>query len=199
MNEDQIVLSLLNFYKQEGIDLFAILDDPIFKKLPLSTKIQAIKTHAQEIEEGTSQGISKRDVRAIGSSALWHGLMGGLTGATAAAATAKLFTGGRVPLSALVLATAPGFGFGAALGIRKQMGLIRNRDSMRNHFASIAENPTDHNALTAMVRRELQGHQEPSEFNKFLNQIGDMSVGRSKAVATQETMAHNILANLPRK
>lgn len=196
MNDNQLVLSLLNFYKSEGIDLHQILDDPIFIKLSLPTKIQMIKAHAQEIHDGTSAGVTRKDMKHAGTSAFFHGLMGAMTGAAASAATAKLFAGGRISPAAIALGAAPGLGFGLAMSALQNAGQYSDRNNIRRYLSTAANDQTDESALGVLAKRNLQrgsGMSHPA-FNKFLDRIEGNTDERSKEVAMKQTVQDNVAA-----
>lgn len=192
MNDNQIVLSLLNFYKNEGIDLHQILDDPIFVKLSTPTKIEMIKRHAKEIHDGTVSGVTRGDLKRAGWSALWHGLMGAMTGAAASAATAKLIPGGRISPAAILLGAAPGIGFGLGLSALQSAGTVMNRMDMKKRLADAVEDPTGEAAVGVLAKRNLQRtHQDSVAFNKFLDRIENNTDERSKNNAIEWTTRAN--------
>jgi hypothetical protein len=196
MNENDIVLNLLRFYKSEGIDLHQILDDPIFIKLSLQTKIQMIKSHAEQIKEGTTEGISKADLKHAGTSALFHGILGAMSGAAASAAAAKLFAGGRISPAAIVLGSAPGFGFGLAMSALQNAGKYQNRNKIRHYLGDVARDQDDYSAIRVLAKSNLNrasGLSHPA-FNKFLERIENNTDERSKEVALKQTVEDNVAA-----
>ena len=158
MNEQQVVSSLLAFYKQQGMDLAYVLDDPVFIKLPLSAKVDAIRTHAKEIAEGTSPGFNKIDRGAILSHAARSIISGALTGGSLGAALGAGVEGFDPKNTALIGAVA-----GAAAGIGgstiARLQEVTARNAIRNHLLHTAENPTDANAIGALSIRGIHQRQ----------------------------------------
>lgn len=97
LTDDQIVLALIAAYKSRGTDMSAMLDDPLFDKLPAATKIKAIQNHAGTIGEGIKPGYGKVDYTRIGANTLLSipgGAMAGAgIGATLAARSGNLGVG----------------------------------------------------------------------------------------------------------
>jgi len=197
MNDEQIVLSLLNFYRNEGIDLHQILDDPIFNSLSLPTKISAIKRHAQLIHDGMSSGINRHELKGIGKSLLWHGIMGGMTGAAATATTAKLFAGGRTTPMAIALGAATGAGSGLGLAAIRQFEARSERNELRKYLREAAERSDEESALHTIAKRNLQNSQRSENnvaFNKFIDRIVQHNDERARDAAIRETVRFNTAA-----
>ena len=158
MNDQQVVASLLAFYKQQGMDLSYVLDDPIFIKLPIASKIEAIKKHAQEIVDGTSPGFNKIDRNAILTHAAKSIIAGGFTGASLGAAWGSTVPGfsprNTAIIGALAGATA-GLG-NSALGRYHELSARR---AVRDQLQAAAENPSDTNAIGALSVQGVHSRQ----------------------------------------
>lgn len=149
MNEAQIVAALLQFYKQQGVDMHYVLDDPVFSKLPLVTKIEAIKKHAAEIVAGTSPGLGRAETGALLTRALRLGVQGALTGAA---------VGAGMSASTAFMTAKKGAGFGAVTGLVAGLGSgalgayqqFADKRAIRDQLEATAKNPTDSNVLGAL-------------------------------------------------
>jgi len=197
MNDEQIVLSLLNFYRNEGIDLHQILDDPIFNSLPLQSKIDMIKRHAQAIHDGIHPGFSRHELRGMGKSMLWHGILGGITGATASKTTAKLFSGGRPTPAAIALGATAGAVSALSMSALRRLNAQAEKKELRDKLLSVAQNPSDEAALHTLAKRNLQNSlraENSSAFNKFLDRIAQKSETIAADTAMQETVRFNTAA-----
>lgn len=197
MNENQIVLSLLNFYKSEGLDLHFILDDPIFNSLSLQTKIDMIKKYAGDIQRGMTPGFTPAERRSILREALGQGVMGAITGIGATSAAAKLFSGGRIAPHAIAAGALTGALSGAAVGAVRRMQSQNQKKQLRQYLQNVAENPTDEGAISVIAKRSLQTRSaNPDLQNKIIGKIGDMF--SPQGAATRVTLIHNELAGRPR-
>ena len=158
MNDQQVVSGLLAFYKQQGMDLAYVLDDPIFMKLPLASKIEAIKNHANEIVEGTSPGFNKIDRQAILARTARSIVTGGLTGGSLGAALGAGVPGFDPRRTAILGAiTGAASGLGSALLSRAQE--MTARKAVRGQLAAAAANPTDANVLGALSVKGIHSRQ----------------------------------------
>ncbi len=197
MNDNQVILSLLNFYKNEGIDLHYLLDDPLFVKLPLSLRIEMIKNNAKQIHQGMSGSMTRRDWNVLGKDMLFQGILGGMTGAAAAATTAKLFVGGKIAPAAIALAVSSGVGSGLGLSLLRNYGRTSERKNLRTYVEKVVENPSDQAAFDVIVKRNLQRMnrtENSAPFNKFLSRIDTAADERAKNIAIKETVRENTLA-----
>lgn len=158
MNDQQVVSSLLAFYKQQGMDLSYVLDDPIFLKLPLTSKVEAIKNHAQEIVDGTSPGFNRIDRHAILARTARSIVTGGLTGASLGAALGAGVPGFDPRRTAIIGAvTGAASGLGSAVLSRAQE--LTSRKAVRNQLEAAAADPTDINAIGALSVKGIHGRQ----------------------------------------
>lgn len=73
---------LIKFYKERGISLEKVIDDPIFKGLPVEKQVAALKQHAAAIQNGMKPTNSTKTIfKSVGT-----GILGGLTATTMALA-----------------------------------------------------------------------------------------------------------------
>lgn len=155
--DDKLPAQLIAFYKSRGIDLHYLLDDDYFKQLKLPQKIQIIKEHAAELATSTQPMVTPYDIRKL------RGAMGSgaISGALAAGSFAARTHGFSKAIIVPSLAAALG---GAVLG-GTIGGITRAFDEKKNvekrialnaAFTRVAENPTNENALHALMLRNLQ-------------------------------------------
>jgi hypothetical protein len=155
--EEQVIKSLLEFYKERGTDLYAVLDDPIFQKLDLAHKIKIIKDNAGAMVDGTKHGLSKAEVRNILVEA---GLAGALTGtlslSSAMAIASKLAGGQILPVKAMALGIGAGAGIGAATSAFSAYNSLNKRKTLIEKLKELQADPTDNNAIKLMALRNSQ-------------------------------------------
>lgn len=156
MNENQIVLNLLNFYNKKGINLYMIIDDPMFRNLSLDTKLSVIKTYADKLSSSTPRGITKSDVKGIIFQALMSGGMTGFTALGAALATKKLFHGGELRYGPALGTALGGAVLGAVVPTMHALNAVRARDQLGAELDAVKEDPTESNAFNVLARRNMQ-------------------------------------------
>lgn len=191
MTEDAIVLNLLDFYKSKGINLEQILDDPMFKQLSLDTKILAIKKYANAISENVKRGLTKRDVSSIVGSMIYDGIAAGATAYGTAAATSKLFAGGRIHPATVAGVGLAGAIAGAALPVIRTVNKIRERNKFYDQLKSTAENPTDRNAFHTIALRGYQ-QRNPIQLNPKLEKLIEKATD-NKANGTDDHVKKQIM------
>lgn len=176
MNDQQVVTSLLAFYRQQGMDLSYVLDDPLFSKLPLASRIQAIKAHAQEIVDGTSPGFNKIDRQDILARTARAIVTGGLTGGSLGAALGAGVPGFDPKKTAILGAiTGAASGLGGAMISRTQDLMARR--AVRNQLEATAQNPTDTNAVGSL---SIQGiHKRQGAAREHLLQSLQEATGKA--------------------
>lgn len=157
MNDNEVVLALLDYYKKKGIDLYRILDDPMFKSLSRDTQIKAIQMYASRIAEGTPVTVNKNDFKSTLRQMLFRGGIGAITGGIAGLGFAKAFNNGKVPAEAF----AAGAMFGATGGLLHSIGAsasnIADRLHMRRELDTVASTPTPQNAFNVLLANNIRG------------------------------------------
>lgn len=154
--EEKLVKVLLDQYKAKGIDMYALLDDPLFKNLDLNTKVNLIKKYASHISSGTSRTLTKKDIRAIVFDASFSGIATGISAGLAARQAGKYFTKGMLPVGAIAGAVALGAGIAAGASYLGNKKLMKQREEILGHIDATAKNPTDENALGVLIARSKQ-------------------------------------------
>jgi hypothetical protein len=157
MNDNEIVLNLLEFYKKKGIDLYRVLDDPTFKSLSRETQLRAIQMYANKILHGTPSGFGKNDFKSVLKSMFLQAGLGALSGGLAGAGVAKTFVHGKVPPEAFL----GGAIFGATTGLINaginSVSTISDRNFVRHELNEVSAKPTPSNALNVLTANNIRG------------------------------------------
>jgi uncharacterized membrane protein len=157
MNDNEVVISLLDYYKKKGIDLYKIIDDPMFKSLSRDTKIKAIQMYADRISQGTPATLNKNDFKSTMKQMLFRAGIGAVTGGIAGLGFARAFNDGKVPAEAF----AAGAIFGATGGLLHSLGSsasnIADRLHMRKELNIVASEPTPQNAFNVLIANNIRG------------------------------------------
>lgn len=159
MTDNEIVLNLLDFYKDKGIDLYRVLDDPTFKALSRDTQLRAIQMYAKRILDGTPKVASKQDIKSMLKGIMLQTVGGAASGGLAAYGLSKAFHGGTVPMESI--ASGAVFGgltgvFGGGLGI---LGKLNDRSFMRSQLQTAADTQTPGSALNVITANHIKGTQ----------------------------------------
>lgn len=155
LTDEQLVLALIKAYRDRGIELSHILDDPLFLKLPARSKIQAIQNHAKEIHEGTSSAFTGTDYKRIGTNAIFSGIAGAATGATLGSQLAAAFPYGMNKYSGGLTGALLLGGAGALAGTIKSMGSVDNRRALRNQLSKVSDDPSIENAIGVLSTKNM--------------------------------------------
>lgn len=185
MTDNEIVLNLLEFYKDKGIDLYKVLDDPTFKHLKRETQLRAIQVYAQKILDGTPKVASKKDIRGMLTNALLQTVGGAASGALTGFGLAKAFHGGTVPAEAIVSGAVFGGitgAFGGGIGI---MGRLNDRSFMRAHLQDAVDRPSPGTALNVITANHVKGTQGEI-FKKLLDKITADAEGHLKTESANQ-------------
>lgn len=159
--EEKLIKQLIKSYREQGIDLYALLDDPLFVRLPLETKVKAIKKFAKDIAEGTSRGVTKSDVRAVIKDVTMAGIVGAAAGGGTAMAAASHFVGGpfnqgKLPYKAIGAgAIISGLSFAASTAMSAAK-IHKDRNQILDKIYNVIDNPTDENAIDVLHTRNNQ-------------------------------------------
>ena len=176
MNDEQIVLALLDFYKRKGIDLYKVLDDPSFKALSLDTKLAAIKRYAQLMTQDLGLTAHKRDFKVALKDILFETGKGAVMGGLTSLGAARMFVNGKVPYAPILIG---GAGLGAMGGLASaivdSVHAANERRFMESELKRVVEKPTDHNAVGVLSALHLRPKATGmgGSFNKFLDKVKD--------------------------
>lgn len=154
MNNEQIILSLLAFYKGQGMDLHYLLDDPVFDKMPVSDKVVFIKKHALDIYHGIPTGMSRTEKKSLAMATALGAFQGVGLGSAAGLAAAKKLNVASSPTAAIV--------GGIMLGIPSAIHAYRNaksqvdsRNALRTQLGNYLAAPSDANAVGVLSIRGI--------------------------------------------
>lgn len=145
MTDDQLVLALLTSYKNRGIDLSKLLDDPIFDKLPALSKIHAIQTHAGTLHDGVSTTLSGNDYKRVLMNSLFSGVAGAVTGRSLGSALGS--PNGITPGTAGLMGGIIGGAAGALTGGLSAVSSVSNRRDLKHALNVARVDPSVVNAL----------------------------------------------------
>ena len=149
LSDDQVVNSLLAYYKSRHLDLSFLLGDPTFQKMPVSVKIDFVKRSVKELADGVHSGFTTSERASITSGAL----MSALGGAGAAGWAMKgIEAASAVPFFKAKAATmglaAVGAGaLGAAAGYMRAAGQRDRRLFAKHELSILHRDPSDANAV----------------------------------------------------
>lgn len=188
--EQKLIKTLLEQYKERGIDLYALLDEPLFEQLSLEQKVKLIKQYASHIASGTSRVLTPKDIKVIIKDALITAAVSTALAGSGAYVARNIFS--NVSYTAPPALAAIGIGTAAStintvLNIRK----IKNqRAAIRKSLDEVVARPTDENALRTLILRNRQTR--PNR-----NLVTSPSSAELLAKGTLGGIPGNILANLP--
>lgn len=194
MNDNEIVLSLLDYYKKKNIDLYKVLDDPTFKALSLQTKLDAIKHYAQMIHDDTPHGFAARDFKSAIRSLFTNAGLGAVAGALTAAGAAATFNHGRVPSIAPIAGAILGGTASALDSTFKTLGQVRDRRFMNSEIKNVLENPTNSAALqylTANNTRSVLTEGTAKLLDKVRSNADEHFTKNRDEFVKNETVAYN--------
>lgn len=157
ISDEQILDSLLAFYRRKNMDFSHFFSEKTFRDLPIRSKINFIRERAAELERGVSSKWSPED-----SSHLVAGTLDGIiTGAAAGlvGAQAGMYALSKMgPIAnkmarnksvAYALATSAILGtVGGAMGaMASRQRTIDNRRALKNELTNVRNNPTIENTI----------------------------------------------------
>lgn len=161
ISHEQVVDSLIAFYKNRNVDLSYLLDDPVFEKLPVDAKVEALKRNAAAFSQHTSSGWTSSEKSEVSSGAANGAITGALTAGMAIPAGMALLASRGIPLAssmanskALAITLGGSALVGSILGGIASYAKTRNdvlaRHQLKNQFAKLQANPNDENAVGAL-------------------------------------------------
>jgi hypothetical protein len=198
VTDQQVVQALISFYKKKGLDMSTLTSTSVFRRLPLSEQLAAIKTHAKEMHDNTS---ALPDWLLLGANSA---LLAGKSAIAGAGAAAGLRAAG-VPIS-LKEAIGFGAGTGALLGLvtgaAKYKEDLDTRRLFKAQIGKVVEDPSTDNALGAIVINEPVDPRR-HEHNRLVSRIiGDLErrvpsfVGNAVPVAVGGSVGDSLKASL---
>jgi hypothetical protein len=185
-NED-IISSLVAYYKRTGVDMTALLGDPTWQSMKVYDKIEAIKKYAGEIHAGSSESLTPGEKKYYATSALLNawpvlpaaltlGLKGSLRGVLPGLHASTVL---KVGLGGAVI----GVGVGSMLAYMQAKQALAHRQAVRDNLENVMKDPTTTNAIGVLsadnihqrntltsnlilqrVRKEMEENFKPDEF-----------------------------------
>jgi hypothetical protein len=114
ITEEQMVNALLNHYREQGLNMVDILDNPEFAKLPLASKVSILKNNASALASG-GNGLTSREKKDAMMSLAIDSAMGAATG---------YLTGRAIHNIAVQHGGKLGLGWGVAIAGGTALGLV---------------------------------------------------------------------------
>jgi hypothetical protein len=199
--EEKIIRILIDEYKARGIDVTAVIDNPLFKDMSLDNKLDLIKKFASHISSHTSKALTKKEIGAVVLDSAMSGLTTGGLAYAGARQVASYFKNPNIPASVIAIPIAMGV---AATGISSYFGArkyINDRKSMAARFDAVAKDPSDENALKVLINRQGQlgslvsggslTSKSMGDIKNNLNSIPRKITEMAGPEAYFKTMAHN--------
>jgi hypothetical protein len=214
LTNEQVVLSLIAFYKRNGADLTYLLSDPLFQSLPLEARVEAVKTHAKEILMHSKPGTLPEERAPVYAGMLGGGFTGLVAGLTAGGAAEKMLRlAGHDPTSIFANSALKNKTFsvvaGAGLATGVLLGGINSymkakadssaRKNLLKDLKATSVDPTLDNAI-GVLSSHGQAQRSNSLRIALLNRISDLLESSKKplyenALPKLYTDQYNIYAN----
>lgn len=174
MTDDQIVAALITSYKNRGVDMSHLLTDPVFRSLPVQSQIQALQSHASELEAGISSGLNREDVGHTVAQGLSTGLKGALLGGSLGTLIAASRPGNLTPVKGALIGAGMLGGLGALMSGFHTEGRVRDRREVKNALKGLSEASSPVPSVTLLSGAHAQ--QESKNLKQeILNRIaGDL-------------------------
>lgn len=208
LSNEKLVESLIAFYKSKGADLAYLIKDPSFDKLPLEAKLNAIKTHAKTLHDGSSPEYNKEELghaTAHVTSSFISGVGSGLVGGTLAYKAIKAMNPNALhnimahnkSLAATVAVTGIlGGMLGGVSGYITAKNIALPRHAVRNQLGVVAKDPSDINALGVLSTEALYNREHSFRHaltNKLIDKahktLGDFLPNHAQGVFSREYAA----------
>jgi hypothetical protein len=161
-NED-IISSLVAYYKRTGVDMTSLLGDPTFQSMKVKDKIGAIKIYARDIHDGSTDALTSPEKKSISYTAIANAWP--IIPAIATLALQGPITG---LLPGVKSKTLIGLGIGGAalgLAVGGMKGYIQARqardyrEGLRRNLANVVQNPTTTNAIGVLSLGNIRNNQ----------------------------------------
>jgi hypothetical protein len=156
--EEKIIKSLIELYREQGLDVTAMTNDPVFTSLPIAKRIELVRDYAKELSQDNGTAITKGDIKvflkdtAIGAGI---GAVGGIIGGVRAGSVIE----GVDPKSMLRAIKASTM-LGATLGVTsagiRTLSNIHGRRKLHAQAQKLRDDPSDENAIKLLALRNMQ-------------------------------------------
>jgi hypothetical protein len=154
--EDQVIKALIELYTEKGIDLTAIIGDPLFTDLKLPQKIKVIKQYAEYISNHTSVSLGRHDIKNMLMEAALGGAIAGSIALTGTLKAVSLFGKGAPSFKPSIKHALIGAGLGALGSMIKSKSQLNNRKELAHSFHTVSNSPTDNNIIKLLATKNLQ-------------------------------------------
>lgn len=195
--EEQVIKSLIELYREQGIDVTAVVGDPIFEKLPLNIRIELVKKYANEISRDSRTELNRQDIKQILRETATGASLGAVGGAIGAYRVGHFFeninkNSLRNPIAKTALI---GGALGLATSSLRTISSLNSRRNLHSRALELAANPTDNNAIKLMAIRNMQ----PPVINRtnILNRIYNLTEDRqfSETLNSPARAGHEVFEN----
>jgi len=206
-NED-IIASLVAYYKRTGVDMTALLGDPIFQAMKVHDKIEAIKVYAKDIHDGSSSWLQPAEKKNIAMTSVFNAWP--VIPAVATVAMNNHISGllpgikSKALLSLGIGGAVAGLGIGAIKGYMQARDALDYRNRLRQNLENVVNNPTTTNAVGVLAQGNVMNHQfslgrallqrMPKEFDEL--HPGDFVTDRYESTAHEMNKYEQAARNL---
>ena len=176
LSHEDIIDGLMEYYKRRGVDMTYVLSDPVFDKMTINEKVDAIKKHAAEILAHSSGSLTSSEKKDIALKGAWNAV-------STVPLLAPLVGGGYLAV-AKTMAAKPSFraaalwtlGAAGAIGIGKglvsYLGQAKDRKDTREQLTNYINNPVTMNAVGVLSANRASNLESPGRqalVNNVLN------------------------------
>jgi hypothetical protein len=183
ISNEQVVDSLIAFYKSRGADVSYLFNDPVFTHLPIQDKVESVKRHASQIHDGIPTTWNKEEKAGVIGGAIGGGLAGLGTGALAARAfqeglknagkpIANIMAANKAAAASIAFATLVGTGIGAYSSYVNNKSKVDARLGLKDQLKNTIRDPSDQNAVGTLSIQE-QVKREHLLRDALLNRVSE--------------------------
>lgn len=200
-NED-IIASLVAYYQRTGVDMTSLLGDPVFQSMKMREKVEAIKTFAGVLHDGSRDGLSPVAKKELLLDAAWK------TGFAVVPAIAAIGWKSTNPFllkgvhNKTLLGVSLGgvvMGLGAA-GIHSYLtsrDAIDNKARLRANLENVVNNPSTTNAV-GVLSADAIARQNRSLSSMLLHRISE-KIDKADIGKRTTDMYHEMLPHYQRE
>lgn len=196
LTPEDIISSLVSYYKRSGVDMTALLGDPTWQAMKVADKIEAIKAHAADIHSGSTDNLTASDKKRFTTNAILNAwpVVPAVAMLALNGPIMKVLPGvqGRTLMHVGLGGVAVGLGVGALQAYMQSKQTQEYRQALRANLENVVRNPTTTNAVGVLatdnlrrenfsvidavrqrVQRELSENFHPGDWvdNKYKKQI----------------------------
>jgi hypothetical protein len=202
LSEAQIVKILIDRYQKTGKDLSLVIQDPVFKSLSLTGRMEALRDNATVLSQGINPNYAKKDYKTVATDT-GLGALSGMIAVPMALSKSTLFqrlaanpNSARLPPSVISAGRRAGWrnalAFGGVLGgigggIAGWMDTstaVHQRSKTKNVLSGLSQYPTDPNTV-----RSLSAIESMHTPNTVLKRLSDMISGNVRGAVENSVKA----------